>query len=43
MKKRRSGFGLKDGNSRGIKAGGRGRNKTTTCRHPSKKSREKQL
>jgi len=41
MKKRRSGFGLKDGSSRGMKKGGRGRNRTTVCRHPSKKSRKK--
>jgi len=41
MKKRRRGFGLKDGSSRGMKAGGRGKNRTSNCRHPSKKSREK--
>jgi len=41
MKKRRSGFGLKDGNSRGMKEGGRGKNRTSNCRHPSKKGRKK--
>jgi len=40
MKKRRVGFGLKDGDRRGIKAGGRGRNRTTTCRHPFKRGRK---
>jgi len=31
---RRTGYGRKDGSRRGFKAGGRGRNKTSTCRHP---------
>jgi len=30
----RRGFGKKDGSQRGRKAGGRGRNKTSECRHP---------
>jgi len=30
----RQGFGLKDGSGRGWKLGGRGRNRTTRCRHP---------
>ena len=33
----RRGFGRKDGSQRGMKAGGRGRNQTNKCRHPSKK------
>jgi len=33
----RQGYGLKDGSQRGFKAGGRGRNRTDDCRHPSKK------
>jgi len=32
----RPGYGKKDGSRRGLKAGGRGRNKTTKCRHPKK-------
>jgi len=35
----RRGYGLKDGSKRGLKNGGRGRNKTSKCRHPSKKRR----
>ena len=35
---RRKGFGSKDGSKRGFKAGGRGRNKTSVCRHPKKRS-----
>jgi len=39
---RRKGFGRKDGSQRGFKHGGRGRNKTTTCRNPFiKKNRMK--
>ncbi len=33
----RRGYGRKDGSQRGRKSGGRGRNRTTVCRHPSKK------
>jgi len=33
----RKGFGRKDGSQRGLKAGGRGRNRTENCRHPEKK------
>jgi len=32
---RRSGFGRKDGSRRGWLSGGRGRNKTSVCRHPA--------
>ena len=36
----RKGYGKKDGSQRGLKSGGRGRNKTSTCRHPKiKKAR----
>ena len=35
----RRGYGLKDGSQRGRKAGGRGRNRTSTCRHPKVKRR----
>ena len=35
----RKGFGKKDGDQRGRKAGGRGRNQTDECRHPSKKKK----
>jgi len=37
MRKPRSGFGLKDGSGRGRKNGGRGRNQTSNCRHPTLK------
>lgn len=38
----RRGFGKRDGSQHGMKAGGRGRNQTSNCRHPSiKKSRRK--
>jgi len=30
-------FGRKDGSRRGFKLGGRGRNRTATCRHPNKR------
>lgn len=33
--KPRKGFGKKDGSQRGLEQGGRGRNRTDTCRHPS--------
>ena len=40
MKKRRlGGYGLKDGSQKGFKLGGRGRNRTSTCRHPAIKKR----
>lgn len=39
---RKKGYGGKSGNQRGLKRGGRGRNRTDDCRHPSiKKKREK--
>lgn len=39
---RRTGYGKKDGGQRGRKAGGRGRNRTSNCRHPEiKKNRIK--
>ena len=31
---RRNGYGLKDGSQRGWLEGGRGRNRTSDCRHP---------
>jgi len=36
---RRTGFGSKDGSKKGSKSGGRGRNKTSNCRHPKKKKK----
>ena len=30
----RNGYGKKDGSQKGLKQGGRGRNQTTSCRHP---------
>ena len=37
----KEGFGLKDGSQKGLKVGGRGRNRTIECRHPLiKKERE---
>ena len=33
----RNGYGKKDGSQRGRRQGGRGRNKTSNCRHPDKK------
>jgi len=35
----RRGFGKKDGSQRGFKVGGRGRNRTSKCRHPEKKKK----
>ena len=32
----RSGYGKKDGSRRGLLHGGRGRNRTPDCRHPTK-------
>jgi len=37
----RSGFGRRNGSQRGMKAGGRGRNQTSNCRHPKVKARRK--
>jgi len=37
----RKGFGLKDGSQRGLKEGGRGRNRTEDCRHPEIKKKRK--
>ena len=37
----RRGFGRKDGSQRGRKAGGRGQNRTSICRNPSKKKNRK--
>jgi len=37
----RTGYGSKDGSQIGRKSGGRGRNRTSTCRHPSIKRRRK--
>ena len=36
---RRSGYGRKDGSKRGYKQGGRGRNRTSRCRHPKTRRR----
>jgi len=41
IKMPRKGYGRKDGSQRGYKSGGRGRNRTSTCRHPSIKRRRK--
>lgn len=40
---RRVGYGLKNGSQRGLKRGGRGRNRVpaSKCRHPKIKSRRK--
>jgi len=35
----RTGYGSKDGLQIGRKSGGRGRNRTSTCRHPSRRKR----
>jgi hypothetical protein len=38
------GYGRMDGSQRGLLSGGRGRNKTSICRHPSiKKKRKKNI
>jgi len=34
-------YGLKDGSQRGLKKGGRRRNKTSICRHPKIKKKRK--
>lgn len=39
MTESRSGYGRKDGLQKGLKSGGRGRNQTSTCRHPAVKKR----
>jgi len=33
----RKGYGRKDGSQYGLKHGGRGRNRTSNCRHPNKR------
>jgi len=33
----KKGYGLRNGSKRGSKVGGRGRNRTDDCRHPTKK------
>jgi len=33
----RRGYGRKDGSKRGWKSGGRGRNRTSKCRHPKRR------
>jgi len=33
----RDGYGKKDGSQKGRKEGGRGRNRTSDCRHPEKR------
>ena len=35
----RKGYGKKDGSRKGLKSGGRGRNKTTPCRKTTKKKK----
>jgi len=35
MRRPRKGLGKKDGRQTGRKAGGQGRNQTSTCRHPT--------
>jgi len=37
----RSGFGRMDGSQRGLKGGGLGRNRTSTCRHPNIRKKRK--
>jgi len=39
MRRVRRGFGLRDGSQRGWLRGGRGRNRTSNCRHPLKRKR----
>lgn len=34
----RPGYGRKDGSQRGFRSGGRGRNRTSSCRHPKTRS-----
>ena len=41
MKRINSRFGRKDGSQYGRKHGGRGRNRTTKCRHPSIKRKRR--
>lgn len=33
----RIGYGRKDGSQRGSKSGGKGRNRTSICRHPKRR------
>lgn len=37
----RKGYGQKNGGRRGMKEGGRGRNRTSNCRHPEIKKRRR--
>ena len=37
----RQGYGLRDGSQRGRREGGRGRNRTSNCRHPKIKKRRR--
>ena len=36
----RSGYGKKDGSKKGSKQGGRGRNRTNSCRHPNTRNKK---
>lgn len=36
----RRGYGQKDGSQKGSRQGGRGRNRTANCRHPTIKKRK---
>jgi len=36
----RAGYGKKDGQQKGRKEGGKGRNRTDECRHPEKKRKK---
>ena len=36
----KTGYGKKDGSQRGLKSGGRGRNQTNSCRHPTTKKKK---
>jgi len=39
MVRYRTGFGRRDGSQKGLRAGGRGRNRTLNCRHPNLKKK----
>jgi hypothetical protein len=39
MTESRAGYGLKNGSRAGRENGGRGKNKTSTCRHPTIKKK----
>jgi len=41
MDKENTEYGKKDGSQKGLKKGGRGRNKTSECRHPKIKKKRK--